>query len=939
MTAIVLGSYALLGGAVSFIGWPADIPGLTDWFNLGISIQPNTAVATFSAGASLLLFVTGRERASRVFAAIVAFIGVTALLQYVLGVDFGRLNSVLMFGREWGRANTVSPGRMGPPGSISWTLIGAALLVGNRARWALPRLAFVTLAIAGLSWAGYLYGADRLFSLPSVTAVALQTSTFIAAVSLGIMAAVPDRPPTRWLLDEGAPGAVARRGIPIVIGLPVLAGWIRLWGERSGLYDTSFGTAMLVLGLIIVFLGVLFWFLRTIQQHESALRASQQRLGTTLESIADGFVTFDRDWRYTYVNAEAARLLNTTPAQLEGRRVWDVFPDAVGGTAYEALHRAMAERVSVEFENFDESAGRWFANRVSPSGDDAFSVYFHDITARRQAETERAAELVAMSRLQALSTRLVQSGDLNSLLREILSAATDITGTTKGNIQFHDPEAGTLTILVHQGFGQEFVDFFAARGAPYGCAAVIGTHERVAVPDLDADDHWRGTTELQVLRNDGIRAFQSTPLISRDGRLLGVMNTHFTRTHRLSEREVRHLDLLARMAADFIERSQSENDRLRADRMKDEFLAMLAHELRNPLAPIQNAVHVLQHGDPSADAVRYTAAMLQRQVGQLVRLVDDLVDVSRITRGRIELVREPVDLTAVVRQACEAVGPLMAEKEQRLEVSLPPVPVLVDADFTRMAQVVGNILSNASKFTGPGGRIVAGVEPGTPHVIRIRDNGIGISSEELPRIFDLFMQGDTTLERSVSGLGIGLTLVKTLVEMHDGSVEAHSDGKGNGTEVVVKLPPLAELPAGASNGVTAPHRATTLSRRVLIVDDNEDGATSLARILEIAGHTTATAHDGYEALTAAERFRPHVVLLDLGLPKLNGYEACRRLREQPWGKDVLMVAVTGWGAETYRQRSREAGFDTHVVKPVNSNELLQLLDNPPRPAAAPSVGS
>jgi PAS domain S-box-containing protein len=927
-----------VGGLVSFIGWPANIPRLTDWFNLGISIQPNTAVATFSAGASLLLFVTGHDRASRVFAALVAFIGCTALMQYVLDVDFRGLNAFLMFGREWGRATTVSPGRMGPPGSISWTLLGTALLLGNRARPVLPRIAFITLAIAGLSWAGYLYGADRLFSLPYFTAVALQTSTFIAVLSLGIMAAVPEQPPTFWLLDEGAPGAVARRGIPIVIGMPVLAGWIRLWGERSGLYETSFGVAMLVLVLIILLLGMLFWFLRTIQRHESALRASQQRLGTTLESIADGFVTFDREWRYTFVNAEAASLLNTTPVQLVGRKIWDVFPEAVGGIAYKALHRAREARVNVEFENYSEGVGRWFANRVYPSGDDALAVYFHDVTTRRQAEMERAAELVAMSRLQALSTRLVQSGDLNSLLREILSAAIHLTGTTKGNIQFRDPESGALKILVHQGFGAEFVAFFAEKGAPYGCGAAVATRERVAVPDLDADDNWRGTAELQVLLNDGIRAFQSTPLMSRDGRLLGVLSTHFTRPHRLSEREVRHLDLLARMAADFIERSQSEGDRLRADRMKDEFLAMLAHELRNPLAPIQNAVHVLQHSNASADAVRFTADMLQRQVGQLVRLVDDLVDVSRITRGKIELVREPVDLTAVVRQACEAVGPLMAEKEQRLDVSLPSAPALVHADFTRLAQVVGNILSNASKFTGHGGRIMAAVEPGVQHIIRIRDDGIGISSEELPRIFDLFMQGDTTLERSVSGLGIGLTLVKTLVEMHGGSVEARSDGSGKGSEFMVRLPAAAPLPVGASDGVSESHRTRTVSRRVLIVDDNEDGATSLARILELAGHTTVTANDGHEALAAAERFRPQVVLLDLGLPKLNGYEACRRLREQPWGKDVLVVAVTGWGAETYRQRSREAGFDTHVVKPVNSAELLQLLDNAQRSPAATSVG-
>ena len=925
---IVLGAYAFLAGLISFAGWAGDVRRLTDWFNVGISMQPNTTVAATCSALALLAFIGGMRWVRISLGVVVAVIGFTALIQHILDIDFPRLNAFLMFGREWGRGSTVSPGRMGPPGAICWTLLGTAFIVGNRARHILPRIALVTMAIAGLSFAGYSYGADRLFALPYFTAVALQTATIIAALSAGLMAAVPEHAPTRWLIDEGATGAVARRGVPLIIAIPFLAGWIRLWGERSGFYDTSFGTALLVMVVVTLLLGFLSWTLRTVMRNESALRTSQQQMGASLQSIADGFVTLDSEWRYRFVNPEAARLMDKSPEQLVGHRAWDLFPESVGGSGYQALQRVATERVQVEFEDYNPALERWYANRAYPTADGAISVYFHDVTARKHAEREGEAELVAMSRLQELSTRLVQSGDFKPLLREILGAAIELTGTTKGNIQIYEAESNSLRLFVYQGFGDEFVDAFRERGAPHGCEQAAASRQRVVVSDLDAEQAWQGTPELRVLLADGIRAFQSTPLVSRDGRLLGILNTHYSRPHRPSDREMRNLDLLARMAADFIERAQSDDARQRADRMKDEFLAMLAHELRNPLAPIQNAVHVLRHTKTSGDTVRTTTDMLDRQVGQLVRLVDDLVDVSRITRGKIELVREVVDLVSVVKQAAEAVRPLVRDKRQMLDLGLPDQPVWVHADAARLAQVIGNILSNASKFTTHDGRIQVLIESDGPqHIVRIRDDGIGITAEQLPHIFEMFVQGDTSLERTASGLGIGLTLVKTLVEMHGGSVEASSRGQGRGSEFVVRLPALTNVTrteVASTNGHT--NGTSSHPRRVLIVDDNQDGATSLAGILELSGHSTQTTHDGEEAIRVAESFRPDVVLLDIGLPKLNGYETCRRIREQPWGRDMLLVAVTGWGAESYRQRSREAGFDSHVVKPVDSEELLKMLE-------------
>jgi PAS domain S-box-containing protein len=389
----------------------------------------------------------------------------------------------------------------------------------------------------------------------------------------------------------------------------------------------------------------------------------------------------------------------------------------------------------------------------------------------------------------------------------------------------------------------------------------------------------------------------------------------------------------SKIARDVTERKRMEQqlreyaaDLSDADRRKNEFLAMLAHELRNPLATIRNAVQVMRLTGGDGDAVASLSEMMDRQVGQLVRLVDDLLDLSRISRGKIDLRRSRLELGTVVKQAVEAARSLAQCLDHELTVSLPPKPIYVNADATRVAQVFGNLLSNACKFTEKAGRIEVTVEQEDKlAAIRVRDTGIGIDAEQLPRIFDMFMQVDTSLERSTSGLGIGLTLVKNLVEMHDGTIQVHSAGVGEGSEFVVRLPVMDEstqqpqLPA--ESGL-----APTKSRRILIVDDNRDSAKSLAMLLKLTGNETHTARDGLEAVEAAERIRPDVVLLDIGLPKLNGYEACRRIRQQPWGKNMVLVALTGWGQDDDRKKSSDAGFDGHLVKPVELVVLNKLLD-------------
>ncbi len=366
-----------------------------------------------------------------------------------------------------------------------------------------------------------------------------------------------------------------------------------------------------------------------------------------------------------------------------------------------------------------------------------------------------------------------------------------------------------------------------------------------------------------------------------------------------------------------------------ADRRKNEFLAMLAHELRNPLAPIRNAISILRQR--GGETVQETCGMLERQVGSMVRLVDDLVDVSRITRNKIELRKERVELAAVVEQALECTRPVCASMGHEMTVRLPEEPVVLEGDPIRLTQVFANLLDNACKYMERGGRIELSGELSRPGggapdelVVRVRDHGIGIAAEQLSRIFDMFAQVDTSLERAKSGLGIGLTLVRNLVEMHGGSIEARSDGPGKGSEFVVRLPVTAE-PAleRAPDKKAVP--ADARSYRILVADDNRDSAHSLALLLKLMGHETHTAMDGIDALEKAEAIHPDVVLLDIGMPRLNGYDACRRIREQPWSRSMMLIAQTGWGQEEDRRRTEEAGFHGHLIKPVDPDILLRLV--------------
>jgi signal transduction histidine kinase len=471
-----------------------------------------------------------------------------------------------------------------------------------------------------------------------------------------------------------------------------------------------------------------------------------------------------------------------------------------------------------------------------------------------------------------------------------------------------------------------------------GVAAVLLAEEIVANPRFDLltdtialQPPW---SDLPVMLITGqgadspavaqaLESLGNVTLIERPTRVPALISTVQTA---LKARERQY------QARNFLDERERTTEALKqADRRKDEFLATLAHELRNPLAPIRNSLQILRMTaciDPAAERV---CEMMERQVNHMVRLVDDLMEVSRITRGLIELRKEETDLATIIREAVETSKPLIEAGQHQLAISLPPDVIPLYGDTLRLGQVFANLLNNAAKYTDPGGQIwLTAKRDGDEAVVSVRDNGIGLSPEMLPVVFDMFMQADRSTNRSHGGLGIGLTLVKSLVELHGGKIAAHSAGRNQGSEFSVRLPIAMER----QSAPTQPTAESSVSRsrgnrRVLVVDDNQDAASSMAMLLRVLGSEVEIANDGPQALARVESFRPDVVLLDIGMPDMDGFEVARRIRQRSEFDNIVLIALTGWGQAEDRDRTQAAGFDHHLVKPADITALQSLLGSRP----------
>ena len=621
-----------------------------------------------------------------------------------------------------------------------------------------------------------------------------------------------------------------------------------------------------------------------------------------IATLREPFVVLDKSLRVRSANAAFYRDFHASKEETEGRFVYEL---GNGQWDIPQLRRLLSQVLSnshpvedFEVEHVFPALGRRTmllnARRFAPNGDDAETILLaiEDNTDHMRAEA-------AMKDSEVRYRRLFQTAKDGIL---ILDADT-------GKVIDANPFMTTLLGYSHDEFlGKELWEIGLFR---------------------DINENRAAYRELQ---EKGYVRYEHLPLESRSGQKVEVefvSNVYAENKHQVVQCNVRDITERSRLQRLTEEQAAALAD---LDHRKDEFLAMLSHELRNPLAPILNAALLLRlHSNRNRllgienPVIHQSATIIERQVGQLVRIVDELLEVSRITTGRIQLHQERIALSVVVENAMATVRSLIDQRKHELTVSLPTQATWVHADAVRLEQVVVNLLTNAAKYTDPGGHIWLTLQQeGEEAVLRVRDSGVGIAPEVLPRIFDLFTQAERSLDRSQGGLGIGLALVQRLVEMHGGTVAA-SSVLGKGSEFVVRLPVVSPPEQQPSLPPTDKAKPTGPSLRVLVVDDNVDTVTTLSMLVQESGHEVRTAYDGSAVLEAALDYRPNVVLLDIGLPGLNGFEVAKRLRQQPTLKNIVLVAMTGYGQESDRKRSQEAGFDHHLVKPGDFGKVLQIL--------------
>jgi signal transduction histidine kinase len=602
-------------------------------------------------------------------------------------------------------------------------------------------------------------------------------------------------------------------------------------------------------------------------------------------------------------------------------------------TKWAEPQRQLSEREARFLELLARQAAEFIERRLSEN-------------ALRESERRLSIELADTKLLQHLSAQLIEGQGSERLYETVVDAALWIMRSDYATMQVLHPGRGShgeLRLIASRGLDEaakQRFEWVSAKDATT-CARALQTNARVIAPDLVQCEFMARSASQAALLEAGIRASQTTPLISRSGKTLGMMSTHWSEPHQPSERDFRLLDILARQAADLIERSQadealreSERQLKEADRRKDEFLATLAHELRNPLAPLRTSLELIRIAGNSPDVVEEVREEMEEQLALLVRLVDDLLDVSRITSGKIRLQRQTSELATLVTRAVQANRTAIDERQIDLSIDMPNTRVLIESDPVRFVQVISNVLHNAVKFSDPGGRITISAQLESPDTgtrqvtLRIADSGIGISSDMLPRVFDLFAQDDATSQRSQTGLGIGLALARRLIEMHGGSIEAHSDGPSRGSTFTLRMP-VAHL-ATTIHAATPPATTPCAGRRVLVIDDNAAGARAMQRLVKALGGECRVAHNGETGLTDLREYRPDIVILDIGMPGLDGYETCRRIRQE-YGSSLMVVALTGWGQERDKDKAMQAGFDMHLTNPADPTLLEGLLATAGRP--------
>jgi len=695
--------------------------------------------------------------------------------------------------------------------------------------------------------------------------------------------------------------------------------------EGRTIANLTIYTAMSVAGVAVMHL-----------LHSAMRRAvsSESLLANTIDGVEGAIVVSEvidggADFRMVAANRACCRWTGIPLERWVGRRPSEVLPPEEAAAVCVRYRRAVEDRHSLSYEErlTFPTGTMWALTTVAPLADDsgvitrvvATSI---DITERKDAERH----LQQSERLYRLLSKVGELGGRRSGPVEFVKAVCAVVGEDLGvsrcGMASVDPDTREMTVFAdHHGAqpsltGVYPIGTYAAHWYEDGYAGRTVAFEDLATHPQTAPHYAR------VYAPIGTRAHITVPL-HREGRWLAAFWVVHHEARAWTPEEIQLVQLIAERAWSVVQRKRAEEALTEADRRKDQFLAVLAHELRNPLAPVRTAAEYLKSRElPDADT-RRSVKMVERQVTHMARLLDDLLDVSRVSRGVLDLRLDDVDFAEVAQSAIDACADELAGRGHALTVELPRKPVPLRADRDRLIQVFGNLLSNAAKYTPAGGRIeFRATREGDLLVVTIADNGVGIPREKLTDIFDLFVQVDRSLERQ-SGLGIGLTLARDLVGLHGGRLEARSDGPGRGSAFVTTLP-IATAPLAAP----APRETPAFAQpsRVLVVDDNQDAAESLQMLLQRDGHDVRVAFDGRTALIMGAAFHPDVAFVDIGMPGMTGYELALRVRKEPWGAGVRLVALTGWGQDSDRQHAKEAGFDEHLVKPAAPETLREMLE-------------
>ena len=755
------GAYALTAALLALAGWTFEIRRLTSWDG-GASQMPNNAIAIASAGAALILWSLGRTRASTILGCFAAAIGAATLFQHLTGINLGI--DTLVLHREWGQKGTVAPGRMGLPSSTALLIIGVAIVL--RRRFAVTG-GLLTIVISLLSLTGFIFRADPLYAIPRFTSIALQTATMLLALGIGLVALVPDRQPMSLMRGNSGAALLVRRTLPAIVLVPLLLGWLRMRGQEAGLFDTAFGTAALVLTLIILFATLLWWSAAAIAAHETALRVSEQK--------------FERLFRKAAFGAALARL-----------------PDGV-------------------FVDINEA----FEQMFGFSRDEIIGKTTVELGINRQA---------------AIRTELIDDLRRGGVIRN-----------------------QEITLYTKAGEARAFLN-------------------NVTVVDIDGEPHLLSTIQ----------------------------------------------DITERQAAAESLRRSAEALRT-ADRMKDEFLATLSHELRTPLTAIIGWSHLLLNAELDKHEQNVALEAIRSSAKAQSQLTEDILDVSRITTGKLRLRREHADVAKVIEAAVATVRPAAEAKRIPIRVTLDRAvpPLFIDPD--RIQQVVWNLLSNSIKFSAAGTPVEVRLRAeGDEAVIDVIDRGPGIKRDFLPFVFERFRQGDSSSSRAYAGMGIGLALAKDLVELHGGRIEAQSE-EGQGSHFTVRL----HVPAAGTQTVErrrGDSGALLEGVRVLYVDDREDARLLIATMLRQHGAEVRTCQSTGDALACIGNEDPDVIITDLAMPDRDGYDLLASIRADDRYKRLPVIALTAQGRVDEEARAVAAGFETFLRKPIESTELAAAVD-------------